>query len=197
VIADRAGHQNLIAGLHGSGRTLHTRIDQTDAGGGDVHPVGLSVLHHLGVAADDADAGASRACGNGTHLAGEHGRWQSGFEHERDEQRRRHGSRHRQVVHRAVHGELADRSTRKPQRPDDETVGGKGEPSAVDREKRGIRERPGGVTEERHDQPLEEPAAGPPSGAVRHLDLEILEPGRGDDGRHGCRGAAGCRCAWL
>ena len=133
MIADRAGEQDLVAGPHGARPKVRRRESAADAGGGDVHAVGLAVLDDLGVAADDrsprrvaaafamARTSASRisvgrpasrtkvttsACGAG---AGD-----------------------RQIVHRSVDGQFADGAAGKAQRLDDEAVGGDGQASAVD-----------------------------------------------------------------
>ena len=39
------------------GRELRSRVDPADAGGADVHAVGVAALDDLGVAGDDLDAG--------------------------------------------------------------------------------------------------------------------------------------------
>ena len=60
MIADRAGEQNLVAGPHRLRRDLDAGEQTPDSGRGDVHAVGLAVLHDFGVATGNADTGFFR-----------------------------------------------------------------------------------------------------------------------------------------
>ena len=57
MIADGPGQQDRSPGRTEPGERSHAGHRPADAGGGDVHAVGLAVLDDLGVAADDRDAG--------------------------------------------------------------------------------------------------------------------------------------------
>ena len=133
VIADGPREQDAIAWPHIAGVDAHIRQDATDTGGGDVHPVRLAVLHHLGVAADDRHSGAARCVGHGAHLVLEDRRRQPRFEHKGHDQAFGSGARDRKVVDRAVDRELADRSAVEAQRTDHEAVGSERDAGAVDR----------------------------------------------------------------
>ena len=91
-------------------------IGAADAGGGDVHPVGLAVLHNLGIAARDAHACIAGSLGHGAHLRFEHRRGQAGLENKADDQRFGASAGDRQIVDRAVDREFADGSTGKTER---------------------------------------------------------------------------------
>jgi hypothetical protein len=112
---------------------------------------------------DDIDA----ACGQ---LAGEVN------DITRRSERHRARSGDREVVHRAVDRELADRPAREAQGPDDERVGREGEGRAVDADERGIPKRgERRVLEQGDDHALHELAARLPAGAVRHGDALVGE----------------------
>ena len=82
----------------------------------DVHAVGLAVLHHLGVAADDRDAGLARRLAHGAHFGLQHFRGQPRFENEGHYQRFGARARYREIVDRAVDGQFADGAAGKAQR---------------------------------------------------------------------------------
>ena len=111
-------------------------------------------------------------------------RRQALLEHERERQRERPRPGDREVVHGAVHRELADRAAGEPQRLDDVGVGREREPDAVDDELAGIGHRLERLAaERRHEQPLDQRLGRLPAGAVGHRDLRVAELRRAGRGR--------------
>jgi phosphoheptose isomerase len=147
VVADRAGEQDLVAVPHRRRRDTQPRYQLTDAGGRDVHTVCLAVLDDLGIAACDDHARRARRIRHGAHFSFEDFCRQAGFEHVTYDQRLRSGARNRKVVHRAIHGQFADRATGKTQRAHDEAVGGDRHTRSVHVHVRGIPERNGNGSE--------------------------------------------------
>ena len=109
-----------------------------DASRRDVQAVGGALADHLRVAGDQADAG-SRGCLG--HVGGDLaklGDREAFLDHERRRQPHRLGTGDSEVVDRAVHGEMADRSAGKSPRLHDERVGGECQPLAG-RQRQGCR----------------------------------------------------------
>ena len=79
-----------------------------DAGGGDVHAVGLAVLDHFGVAADDRDAGARAASAMARTSASRLRVGSPASSTKVTTSASARGAGNREVVHRAVDGEFAD-----------------------------------------------------------------------------------------
>ena len=117
---------------------VHPGGHQSDAGGVDVHLVAVAGVDHLGVPGDDADPGGP---GGVAHVLGDPAddrQLGALLEHEPAGQVRRHGPAHRQVVDRAVHGQMPDRPAGEEQRPDHEGVGGEREPYAAELDHRRV-----------------------------------------------------------
>ena len=74
VLADRAGHEDAVAGADRLGREPGAGIDRPDAGRAQVHAVGGAALDDLRVAADDLDAGRVRRRGDRLDLGAQHAR---------------------------------------------------------------------------------------------------------------------------
>ena len=144
------GPESRIAspGRADRGRAVDAGNRPPDAGGGDVHAVGLAVLHHLGVAARDGDPGRAGRPRHGAHFGLQDFRRQAGFQHIGDDQRLGARAGNGQVVDRAVDRQFADGAARKTQRADHEAVGGDGDARAVQADVRGIAQRLGGRSEE-------------------------------------------------
>src|SRR5581483_5150355 len=123
VVADGARHQHAVARLDVRRAEVPVRRDDADTGGGDVEPVGRAPVDHLGVAGDDRDARATGRVGHVGHDSLQLGDLEALLEHERGGQPRRPGAQHGQVVHRAVHRQVADRAAREAPGLDDERVG--------------------------------------------------------------------------
>ena len=106
------------------------RRDDADTGGRDEQTVGRAAADDLGVAGDDLDARGPRRLGHVGHDRAQLVDREALFDDERGRQPRRLGALHREVVHRAVDGEMADRAAREAQRLHDERVGAEREPLA-------------------------------------------------------------------
>ena len=180
MIADRAGKQNLVANAHRTRIDSHSMQQAADAGGGDVHLVGFTVFDDFGVAPGDADSRVPRGFCQGANFRLEHRRGQPGFEHKSDDQGFGTRARYRQIVHRAVHREFANRSAGKAERLDYKAVSRDRDGVPVDIDVRGISQGPGSRSKKQwREKPFDQFAAGLTSGSVRHLDLGIAKP----DGR--------------
>ena len=83
----------------------------------------LPALDDLRVARDDLDSGGARRRGDRLDLGAQVVGREALLEHERERQRERARAGHREVVDRAVDGELADRAAGEADRLDDEAVG--------------------------------------------------------------------------
>ena len=166
------------------GRTLRASMrrlgsGRADAGGGDVHAVGLAALDDFGIAAYHRDAGAAQRTRHGAHLGFENGSWKAFFEHKSDDHGVALGPGDGKIVHGAIYGKLADGAAGKAQWLHDETIGGDGDRCAVDLDAGGIAQRLVRAAEQqRREQSFDKPAAGLAAGAVRHLDLRIAEADR-------------------
>ena len=123
VLADRAGQQDAVAGADRVGREPGARVALADAGGADVHAVGRAALHDLGVAAHDLHLGRLRGRRDRLHLGLQVVGGEALLEDQRERERARARARHGEVVHGAVHGEVADRAAREAERLDHERVG--------------------------------------------------------------------------
>jgi hypothetical protein len=136
----------------------------------------VAALHDLGVAGHDLDAGLLGRPRRGLYLGAQLVGGQALLQHQREAQGERPRARHRQVVHGAVHRELADRAAREADRLDDEAVSGQGQPRAVHRHRARVAElRKRVVGEGGQQQALDERLAGLAAGAVRHRDVGVLE----------------------
>ena len=106
-------------------------FEHADAGGGDVAAVGLAALDDLGVAGDDLHAGRPRPRRHRRDDPPQVGDREALLEDEAGRQVQRPRAGHRQVVDRAVDGEVADVAAGEEQRRDDVGVGGERQPRAV------------------------------------------------------------------
>ena len=184
MVADGAGEEHLISRAHAARRQPSPRVRAADAGGGYVQAVRLAVLDDLGVAAHDLDPGPLRGFGDRPQLGLQGLGGDSLLDHEGEEQGERLRRRDREVVHRAIDRQLADRAAGETQRAHHEAVGSEGEAGAVHLQVGGIGE--GGqerTAEERRDQAFDQPPAGLAPGAVGHLDAGIAEADPGESGR--------------
>jgi hypothetical protein len=176
MIADRTAQQDAVARPNRPWIQRQPAVDLAHTERGDVHAVARPVLDDLGVAADDRNAGAARSLGHGFDFGPQCGRRKAGFEDKGRHQRFGTGAGDRQVVDRAVHGELANRTAGKTQRLDDEAIGRGGIGRAAKRKRGSIRElSEDGVRKQRRDEPFDQPSRGFPARTVRHLDLCVVE----------------------
>ena len=127
MIAQEAVDDDPVTGLHVTGMTdaAVPRVKYPDPGRVDEQLVAAAVLHHLGVAGDD---GHPRFTGRICHRADHTFQFlqrQAFLQDERGTQRQRAPSRHREVVDRATHGQVADIAPGKEERAHHVRVGGK------------------------------------------------------------------------
>ena len=123
VLADRPGQHHLVAGLHEAAGQLPAFGDHADACGGDVHTVGRALADDLRVAGDDLHTRLRRGFAHVGDDFAEFGDREALLDDERRRQPLRPRARHREVVDRSVHGDMADGSARKaPRRNDNESV---------------------------------------------------------------------------
>jgi hypothetical protein len=114
--------------------------DEPDPGGVDEHPVPGSGVHDLGVAGHQSHPGGPRRPSHGlghpreVRETGALGEDEAGREHERT------GAGHREIVDRAVDGQVADGPAGEEQRLHDVRVGGERQPDALHRDDRGVAE---------------------------------------------------------
>jgi hypothetical protein len=151
--------------------------DAAHAGRVDVAAVGLALLHHLGVAGDHLDAGRVGRLAHGPDNPGQVRDRESFLQDEARRQEQRGGPGHRQVVHRAVDGQVADAPAGEKERRHDVGIGREGQPRPANLQPRGVLERLEQrvaelVEEDRFDQGLGSLAPGP----VRHRDPLFLDP---------------------
>ena len=173
--------------------------DDPDARGVDEQPVRAPAAHDLRVAGDDRRAGTGRGRGRRRGDRPQLLERQPLLDDVGQAQRHRPGAHHREVVDRAVDGELADVAAREPDGRDDERVGGEREALGADLDDRGVVEhaaRGGGRERGRKDvahEPGGELAAGPVAqdhpGVLRDRrgagDVRRVDAGAGlVDGRH-------------
>ena len=85
--------------------------------------------------------GLFRGLGHGANFRFQNIRRQSGFQNKSHDDRFRPRAGHREIVHRAVDGQLADGAAGKTQRLDHKTVRGHGDSCSVDLDVRGIAQR--------------------------------------------------------
>ena len=175
-----SGEEDLVARPRAPGGERHARQGMPDARGGDVQPVHLAVLDDLGVAADDRHARLARGTGHGAHFGRQRLGGETGLQHERGDERHGPGAADREVVHGAVHRQLADGPAGEHQRCHHEAVGGDGDGRAAHGHARRVAQPvsfagPLGSEEQRREQTVHEPARRLPAGAVRHLDLRVAE----------------------
>ena len=135
-------------------------------------PRSTTLVSPVTICTPAASAAPRRRLDLGAQLVGR----QALLEHEREAQRQRPRARHGQVVHGAVHGQLADRAAGEADRPHHEAVGGQREPHPVDRHGAGVAELGERlVTEGGQEEALDQRLAGLAAGAVRHRDALVLE----------------------
>ena len=128
VFADGSGQHDLVAGLDELTCQPSALRDHAHTGGGDVDAVGGALAHDLGVTGDDLHTGAGRRFAHvGDDLA-EFGDREALLDDERRRQPLRPRARHGQVVDRAVHRDVPDRTAGKTPRRNDIRVGGERQP---------------------------------------------------------------------
>jgi len=171
VVAERAREEHTIPRLHPIGADVDAGSQGPDARGVHVQAVGVAALDHLGVAGRDRDA--CGLCGPG-HVTGdpaEIGDREALLDHEAGGKPERHRAGDGQVVDRAVHRQIADRSARKEDRLDDVGVGREREPRALELDQGRVAERlEHRVPELLEEKPLDERARRLPTRAVRERD---------------------------
>ena len=145
--------------------------------------IGLSVLDHLRIATDDDHVRAPGGAAKRLHLRLQHLGRRSGLDDQTAYERKRCRAGDRQIVDRSVYRQLADRSAGKSQRTHDEAVGRHRDPNVAHGQTRRIGERLAGAYE-RCNEPFDEAAARLAAGAVRHVDLCILERDRPAERNH-------------
>ena len=190
VIADRAGEQDLVAQAHRARIDVHAVNRAADAGGGDVHPVGLAVLDDLGVAAGDAHPRAARGFAMARTSASSTGVG-------RPASRTKVTTRASALAPETARSFTVPLTASSPIEPPGKRSGFTTKLSVVIAicaplmsTVRGIAERfRGSAEKKRSEQAFDQPAAGLAAGAVRHLDLRIAETNWGGLGI-ACRLAA-------
>ena len=156
---------------------VHSGKQAADAGGGDVHLIGLAVLDDFGVAAGDADARLARGFCHGANFGFENWRRQSGFEHITSPpglplllpRPRGHSRCRLPQVRRWSRPENVSGLTTKLS-----VVMATCVPLMSTMRRVAERARRG-AKEKRREQSFDQPAAGFASGSVRHLDLRIAK----------------------
>ena len=115
---------------------------QADAGGIDENAVAVAAIDYLGVAGNDRHAHFAGGRRHRLDHAAERFHRQSFFEDEARGEIERLGAGHRQVVDRAIDGQLADVAAGEQERPDHEGIGRQGQSAAGDIHDRAIVGRP-------------------------------------------------------
>ena len=118
----------MSPGLHEVAGQLPALGDHADTCGGDVHAVGRALADDLRIAGDDLHARLRRGFAHVGDDFAEFGDRETLLDDERRRQPLRTGARHREVVDRSVHGDVADGSARKAPRRNDIRVGREREP---------------------------------------------------------------------
>ena len=121
--AEVAAQQDCVPGRDAR-RQNRRALDHADARRVDVHAVALASFDDLRVSSDDGHAGSRRGLAHRCHNALQRFDGKTFFEDEAGAQRQRARAAHRQVVHRPVDRQLADRSAGEEQRPHHVGVGG-------------------------------------------------------------------------
>lgn len=177
MIADGPGKQNLVPDAHRTRIDRHSMKQAANAGGGNVHLIGLAVFDDFRVSPGDADSRIPRGFRHGANFRLEHRCREPGFEHKGDDHGFGARARYRQIVHRAVHRKFADRSTRKAKRFDNKAVSRDGNGAPIDVDVRGVSQGPRRRSKEQwREKAFDQLAAGLTSGSVSHLDLGIAKP---------------------
>ena len=142
-----------------------------DAGGADVHGVGVAALDDLGVAGHDLDAGGVGRRGDRLDLGAQR-RPRAAPPRARATRLSASGRApgDREVVDRAVDGQLADRPAREAHRLDDEAVGRHRELGRRRPTRAGVAQRVERSAERRHEQALDQRLGRLAARAVRHRD---------------------------
>ncbi len=138
VQADRAADDDGVARPGPLRADVHSLGDDTDPGGGDVHAVAVSGLHHLGVAGGHGDSRGFGGRAHGARDPVDHGQLHALLQHEGGGEVGGPGAAHRQVVDGAVDRQVAEAAAREEQRPDDVGVGGERQPGAAEVEDGGV-----------------------------------------------------------
>jgi hypothetical protein len=138
VHGNLAAHEDDVTGTRALWRDHDARRHEADAADVDEDAVALAAVHDLRVARDDRDA---RAGGGRLHRgddAREVAEGEALLEDEAGRERERLRAAHREVVHRAVHGERADVAAREEKRADDERIRRERETRATNLEDRAV-----------------------------------------------------------
>ena len=136
MVADRAVDEDFIARPGGVAADLQVVLNDADAGGVDEELVPLAARNDLGVAGDDGDRGCLRRMRHRFEDPFQIEDRQPLFENEADAERQGSGAGHRQIVDRAIDGQIADITTREKDRVDDIGIGGEGKPPGLRRQQR-------------------------------------------------------------
>lgn len=189
MVGEGAADDHRVAGPDATGPEIDARRHDSDPRRGNRQPVAPAPLDHLRVAGHDCHAGL---LGRGRHPrddSHELGDRQALFEDEGGREIERHRPAHRQIVDRAVDGELADRAAGKLERPHDEGIGRESEPAAGGvagqiedgRVAEPLEHR---VAEGRQEEMLDQVAESAPAAAMTDHDLRPI-PQRGRAGEAG------------
>lgn len=108
VLTEIARHDDVVAGPRPFRSDVHARWDHPDPGGVDEDLVGAAFGYHLGVAGDDADAGARGGLAHGLRDGAEHVEFQTLLEDEPGRQPDGLGSAASQIVDSAVDRQVSD-----------------------------------------------------------------------------------------
>ena len=130
----------------------------------------------FGVTARDANTRVPCGFGHGANFSFKDRCGQPSLENIGNDQGFGSSSRNRQIIHRTVYREFADRAAGKTQRLDYKTVGRNCNLRATDVHMRGIPQRAWrAAKKQRGEKTFNQLAAGFASGSVRHLDLRVAE----------------------
>ena len=173
--AQIAVYENRVAGPDAARRDGQRMFDHADAGRVDEQPVTLALVHHLGVAGNDLHAGAR---GGPLHRGDDppervHG--QPFLDDETGAEIEGAGAAHREVVHRAVHGQGADIAAGKKQRPHDIGIGRERQAlSGEFEDARVVLRLQQVVAERRHEHFADEPVHQRAAAAMRQQHMRIF-----------------------
>jgi hypothetical protein len=175
VDADLAADDDDVTGSRPLWADVNAGRDQPDAGGVDVHAITMAGVDDLGVAGRDRDARPARGSPEVCRDPADHRQLDTLLENEAAGQVRRLRAAHREVVDRAVDGEVPDAAAREEQRLHDERVGRERQPRLAQREHRRVRQAlEHRVGERRQEEVLDQLARHLSAAPVAHHDRRVI-----------------------